>query len=44
MGKIKTTTVKGGGTNSSSSGTVPCNVCKGTGRLSKGYNQKKNKK
>lgn len=37
----KTTTVKGGGTKTSSSGTVPCNVCHGTGRLKSGYNKKK---
>lgn len=39
-----TKTVKGGGTNSGSSGSVPCNLCKGTGRLPKGYNKRKNKK
>lgn len=46
MASIKTTTksVKGGGTNSTSSGTVACNLCRGTGRLPKGYNQKKKKK
>lgn len=44
MAKItttKTTTTKGNGTKSSSSGTVPCNMCKGTGRLQSGYNKKK---
>lgn len=44
MAKITTTTVKGGGTNSTSSGTVPCNVCHGTGRLKAGYNKNKKKK
>ena len=37
----KTVTVKGSGAKSSSSGTVPCNMCKGTGRLKSGYNKKK---
>lgn len=36
---VKKTTVKGGGT--SSSGTVVCNMCKGTGRMKAGYNKKK---
>lgn len=42
MAKITTkkTTVKLG-KSSSSSGTVPCNMCKGTGKLPKGYNKKK---
>lgn len=37
-----TRTVKGGGTNSSSSGTRPCNICRGTGRVPKS-NKKKGK-
>lgn len=28
-------------TSSKSSGTVPCNMCKGTGKLPSGYNKKK---
>lgn len=39
MAKAKTTTqkttVKGGGTKSSNSGTRPCNICHGTGRVPK---------
>lgn len=39
--KAKTTkTVKGGGSNSSSSGSRPCNICHGTGRVPK-TNKKK---
>lgn len=34
-------TIKGKGTSSKSSGTVPCNLCRGTGRLKAGYNKKK---
>lgn len=37
----KTVTVKGKGTSTTASGTVPCNLCKGTGRLKAGYNKKK---
>lgn len=41
MAKAKTTstktTVKGKGTSSSSSGTRPCNICHGTGRVPKSY-------
>jgi len=29
------------GTTKASSGSVPCNMCKGTGRLKEGYNRKK---
>lgn len=29
------------GTKSKTSGTVHCNICKGTGRLKTGYNKKK---
>lgn len=32
MAKIKVTTVKFGGSKSSSGGTEPCRVCHGTGR------------
>lgn len=42
MAKITTKTVKGNGTNSSSGGTRPCNICHGTGRVPKTY-KKKNK-
>ena len=41
MAKITTKTVKGGGTNSSSSGTRPCNICHGTGRVPKSNGKKK---
>lgn len=34
-------TVKGNGAKTGASGTVPCNMCKGTGRLTAGYNKKK---
>lgn len=34
-------TVKGIGNKSGASGTVPCNLCRGTGRLKAGYNKKK---
>ena len=34
-------TVKGNGTKSGASGTVACNLCKGTGMLPAGYNKKK---
>ena len=34
-------TVKGNGTKSGASGTVTCNLCRGTGRLQSGYNKKK---
>ena len=45
MAKAAKTTVKGGGTNSTSSGTRPCNICHGTGRVPKtNSNSKKNKK
>lgn len=48
MAKAKTTyqktTVKGGGTNNGASDTVACNVCRGTGRVKKGYNKKQKKK
>ena len=44
MAKIKTTTVKGGGTNSTTSGTMPCNICHGTGRVPKNNGKKKRKK
>lgn len=37
----KKTTVKINSSKSSSGGTVPCNICKGTGRLQAGYNKKK---
>lgn len=36
---IKTPPKKG--TSASVSGSVPCNICKGTGRLPKGYNKSK---
>lgn len=39
----RTVTVKGKGTSSKLSGTVPCNMCKGLGRLPAGYNKKKKK-
>lgn len=32
---VKKTTIKGGGTSSSSSGTMQCNICRGTGRVPK---------
>lgn len=43
MAKIKTTTVKGNGTSSSTSGTRPCNICRGTGRVKASNNKKKGK-
>lgn len=39
--KAKATTTVKLGASKSSSGTVPCNMCKGTGRLKAGYNKKK---
>lgn len=41
MAKATKTTVKISSKKSASSGTVPCNMCKGTGRLPSGYNKKK---
>ena len=41
MAKIKTTSVKGKGTNSTYSGTMPCNICRGTGRVKKPTKKKK---
>ena len=41
MAKASVRTVKGNGTKSGASGTVPCNLCHGTGRLKSGYNKKK---
>lgn len=41
MAKIVTTKKTVKSTPSKSSGTVPCNMCKGTGRLKSGYNKKK---
>lgn len=41
MAKATKRTVKGGGTNSSSSGTRSCNICRGTGRVPKTNKKKK---
>lgn len=41
MAKATSRTVRGGGTNSTSSGTRPCNICHGTGRVPKSYGKKK---
>lgn len=41
MAKATKVTVKGNGNKSGTSGTVPCNLCRGTGRLKAGYNKKK---
>lgn len=41
MAKITTTTAKLGKKNSSTSSTMPCNVCHGTGRQKKPYSKKK---
>lgn len=41
MAKITTTKKTVKITSSGASGTVPCNMCKGTGRLKAGYNKKK---
>lgn len=43
MAKIITTTTTFKLKKSNSSGTVPCNMCRGSGRLPKGYNKKKKK-
>lgn len=40
---VKKTVVKSSGNKSGASGTVPCNMCKGLGRLPAGYNKKKKK-
>lgn len=39
----KKTTIKLSSKSNNSSGTVPCNMCRGSGRLPKGYNKKKKK-
>lgn len=40
MAKATRITIKSSGKKGNSSGTVPCNMCKGTGRLPSGYNKK----
>lgn len=41
--KASNRTVRGGGTNSTTSGTEPCHICRGTGRVPKTYYTSKSK-